>query len=297
MGERRNRPDAWLDTATAGIRFGPDRAAVRGELEAHLEDKAADLQRIFPELTAEEARVRALEQMGDAAEIGRELAKIHRPWLGWLWRASRWAVFLAAAAAVLQWGAWTAEQVQDWWAARGSSEKAAVWYLRGEDPASPGGPLEPEEGEVPDVRREPVLVTRPGVRVRAGDYMLEVDRLALWQSRAEGADRAYRSLYFTLTAWGPPWQQLFYKVPWRIAGEDNLGNHYYSTYETHELRVERDWDSPSFLANILEGGAFSVTFLMEVFDVPEGAEWIRLVYDWEGTQWELTLPLTEEGEP
>lgn len=97
MGERRNRPDAWLDTATAGVRFGPDRAAVRGELEAHLEDKAADLQRIFPELTAEEARVRALEQMGDAAEIGRELAKIHRPWLGWLWRASKWT----AAALVL----------------------------------------------------------------------------------------------------------------------------------------------------------------------------------------------------
>ena len=97
MGERRNGPDAWLDTATAGVRFGPDRAAVRGELEAHLEDKAADLQRIFPELTAEEARVRALEQMGDAAEIGRELAKIHRPWLGWLWRASKWT----AAALVL----------------------------------------------------------------------------------------------------------------------------------------------------------------------------------------------------
>ena len=95
MGERRNGPDAWLDTATAGVRFGPDRAAVRGELEAHLEDKAADLRRIFPELTAEEARVRALEQMGDAAEIGRELAKIHRPWLGWLWRASKWIAVLS----------------------------------------------------------------------------------------------------------------------------------------------------------------------------------------------------------
>ena len=146
MDNLRQRRERWLDTAVGGIRFKPDRKAVRAELGAHLEDKAADLQRIFPELTAEEARGRALEQMGDAAEIGRELAKIHRPWLGWLWRASRWAVFLAAAAAVLKWGAWTAEQVQDWWAARGSSEKAAVWYLRGEDPASPGGPLEPEEG-------------------------------------------------------------------------------------------------------------------------------------------------------
>ena len=45
----------WLDTAVAGIRFGPDRAAVRAELEAHLEDRAADLLRLFPELTPEEA--------------------------------------------------------------------------------------------------------------------------------------------------------------------------------------------------------------------------------------------------
>ena len=87
MGERRNGPDAWLDTATAGVRFGPDRAAVRGELEAHLEDKAADLQRIFPELTAEEARVRALEQMGDAAEIGSggPASGLPRRWCWFLW--------------------------------------------------------------------------------------------------------------------------------------------------------------------------------------------------------------------
>ena len=39
----------WLDAATRGIRFGPDRRAVRAELEAHLEDKALDLQRIFPD--------------------------------------------------------------------------------------------------------------------------------------------------------------------------------------------------------------------------------------------------------
>ena len=41
----------WLDTATRGIRFKPDRAAVRAELAAHLEDKRADLQRIFPDLS------------------------------------------------------------------------------------------------------------------------------------------------------------------------------------------------------------------------------------------------------
>lgn len=96
MEDRRNW-DGWLDEATGGIRFGPDRRAVRAELEAHLEDKTADLARIFPDMPPEEARDQALEGMGDPAEIGKELAKLHRPWLGYLWQASRWAAWLLAA--------------------------------------------------------------------------------------------------------------------------------------------------------------------------------------------------------
>ena len=48
---------AWLDTAVRGIRFGPDRRAVRSELAGHLEDKAADLRRIFPDLTDDTYRM------------------------------------------------------------------------------------------------------------------------------------------------------------------------------------------------------------------------------------------------
>ena len=69
----------WLDRATAAIRFGPDRKEVRAELEAHLEDKALDFQRIFPGLTEAEARERAVSEMGDPMEIGKELAKVHKP--------------------------------------------------------------------------------------------------------------------------------------------------------------------------------------------------------------------------
>ena len=98
MEGNRHRLDQWLDTAVGGIRFGPDRKAVRAELAAHLEDKTADFRRIFPDMTAEEAESRAVGEMGDAAEIGRELARLHRPWLGYLWTASR---VLAVPAVVL----------------------------------------------------------------------------------------------------------------------------------------------------------------------------------------------------
>lgn len=78
----------WLDRAAAGIRSRPDREAVRAELEAHLGDKTADLVRIFPDLERQEAERQAVEQMGDAEEIGKELARLHRPWPRYLWQAS-----------------------------------------------------------------------------------------------------------------------------------------------------------------------------------------------------------------
>ena len=71
----------WLDTAVSGIRFGLDRKEVRAELEGHIEDKMADLRRVFPDIPPDEARDRALSSMGNPEELKEELARVHRPWL------------------------------------------------------------------------------------------------------------------------------------------------------------------------------------------------------------------------
>lgn len=93
--------ECWLDRAVSGIRFKPDRLAVRAELYAHLEDRTLDLLRIFPDMDPDEARDRALSTMGDAEELKKKLGKIHRPWLGWLWTASRIALGILAALALV----------------------------------------------------------------------------------------------------------------------------------------------------------------------------------------------------
>ena len=98
--QKKSPAGAWLDIAANRIRFKPDRKAVRAELSAHLEDKALDLQRIYPDLTEEEAQQRAAAEMGDPEEVGRELAKIHKPWLGYAWIASRVLLDLSIGAAV-----------------------------------------------------------------------------------------------------------------------------------------------------------------------------------------------------
>lgn len=84
----------WLNTATAKIRFAPDRKAVQQELSDHI----ADLQERYIEkgMDEESAESAALQAMGDPEAIAADLGCIHRPWLGYLWWTSK-ALLIAAA--------------------------------------------------------------------------------------------------------------------------------------------------------------------------------------------------------
>ena len=90
-----DRVEEWLTAAVSQIRFYCDKHEVREELAAHLEDKVLDLMDTHPDMTREKAEEMALARMGDPEEIGRELAEIHKPWVGYLWAFSVWAVFFA----------------------------------------------------------------------------------------------------------------------------------------------------------------------------------------------------------
>lgn len=49
-------------------------------------------------------RQRALGAMGDAEEVGRGMDKAHKPWLGWLWLASKILVVVCLAVTFLYGG-------------------------------------------------------------------------------------------------------------------------------------------------------------------------------------------------
>lgn len=88
----------WCRQVTDQVRFKPDRAAIEQELTAHYEDHVRDLVRL--DYTPELARQRALAAMGDPKTIGKALDRVHKPWLGWLWRLSRWLMAVLAVTAV-----------------------------------------------------------------------------------------------------------------------------------------------------------------------------------------------------
>lgn len=92
--------DVWLTTAVSGIKFPYDREEVRQELADHFEDKTYDLMRIFPDISSERAEEMALERMGDAEEMKEELARIHKPFAGYLWAVSIWLLMLAVMALI-----------------------------------------------------------------------------------------------------------------------------------------------------------------------------------------------------
>lgn len=273
--KQKNELERWAARAAEGIIFRPDQREVERELLAHLEDKAADLARIFPDMEREEAEKRAVEQMGDPKEIGRELARLHRPWLGWLWRLSQialaWAVFwsLREAAPDLLRGnqSWFQEQVY---------LSARDCYLAGVDPYGPEGAL---AGETPEAaERELLALPEPETeKLRVGRYRFWVEDAALWSLDGE------RWLFCALEVDQLPWEKLYLDPMAYVTGEDSLGSRYPS------MAAERE--NSLGVTGGAEWSQFHKSLIFSVPGVPEGAEWVRLSYDRGGVAWSVTVPL------
>lgn len=102
----------WRDAVLRYVRFTPDHGAIAKELFAHYEDSVQDFERIGYD--EELARTRALAAMGDAVEVGKGLDRAHKPWLGWLFEATKW--MMTALALIL-----AVTLVKDWMVRE-------VWY-------------------------------------------------------------------------------------------------------------------------------------------------------------------------
>lgn len=279
----------WLDTATRGIRFRPDRAAVRAELAAHLEDKQADLHRIFPDIPPEEAEQRALAAMGDPEELGRELAKIHRPWLGYLWRLSQVLCALMVLAAL--WGAASGTNPPELWVQTNRS-----WL--GEQP-------EDQQGELERIVFGSELQSRPlpgQETVEYGGYTFTVEEGTVWQPLGElPEDRLVpyeQAVLLTLRVeWSRPDQPLAANFSGELWAEDDRGNGYlsYQDYYHGEDDMPR-WGEPQLLhCGVLARTPLSCTYEVVLPVLSEETGQVTLRYTYGGA--DLSIPVVLEGEP
>ncbi len=90
--------DDFLDMTVKHVKFSFDRGDIRKELSEHMEDMYEDM--LSEGVSEDEARHRAVEYMGDAEEIGKELNKEHKPWIGWLWIATRFVAVMLFVAVI-----------------------------------------------------------------------------------------------------------------------------------------------------------------------------------------------------
>lgn len=292
--------EQWLDPAVRGIRFKPDRMKVAGELREHIEDKMLDLQRIFPDMTREEVRQRALDQMGDPEAIGEELARIHKPWWGRIWAVTRWVARICLAYLLLV--AWLElplpfreGSLRDWYEHNfGQSEWDYVeeCYLTGRDPYDETSPWYDPEREQTDVVRTPLYVSDGDHTARAGRYSFKVDRYALWSFTGGETPEEEWWLFAELKVTGPPGEPFAHTAATRISAKDSLGNYYYSSYETYDLGIKEN-DEPYVMVNQGDTGLFTRTFQVECPAFPSGAEWLRLDFDRGNGSWSITIPLKE----
>lgn len=290
MIEKRTVED-WLDTAVSGIRFGPDRKAVRAELEGHMEDKMAGLRRVFPDIPEDEARDRALAGMGDAWALKKELAKVHRPWLGYLWRASQALAAVTLALVLFLYGGRAAENYHppQTDGQPPYSDYVEKCYQSGIDPFRADGPYPAKGG---DVIRTPLAALRPEGSAQAGGYRFRVKQAGLFRFQDNPEDLGKWWLFCQLRAMGPPWAPVSQNALWHLRAVDSSGREYASSYEVYDLRQEH---VGYVMTNLCSGSWPEARIDLTIFDIPPGTEWIRLEYDRLGVQWSLTIPLTAEG--
>lgn len=242
----------WLDTATAKIRFRPDRKAVRRELEAHLEDllDASGLE--------EDAALRA---MGDPAEIAEELGRIHRPWLGYLWRLSQLALAGAGAVYCLL---------------------LIVVCLTGRSYLLPGRDWSEYRHWMGSkaVRCESILEQREissDAVVRTGGYTIRVDDAVL-RKEDDGPEIRwilYIDLNITSSHWGEPLD------PWFAVSGGRA--------DAGPIKTVSPW-----IGYASWGFWQKCVFVIE--DFPEDAEWVELDFGHGRLRRTLHIGLTEEAE-
>lgn len=245
-----NRLD-WLDTATGKIVFRPDREAVRKELEAHFEDlrEARGLD--------EEAAAAA---MGDPAALAEELGRIHRPWLGYLWRVSQVVLAGTAAAYCLL---------------------LASLLLSGRTHLLPGGSLYDYQHWVGSkaVRCQSILEERefpPGASIETGGYTICVDRAILRKEDywSEVRWNLYIDLDIALSRWEEPLDYRSALFGGRV--------------DTGPVKTDSMWN-----ASVNWGFWQKCVLVLENF--PEGAQWVELDFGHGELARTLHIDLAEEA--
>lgn len=263
--------EQWCDTAVSYIRFPPDRTPVRQELLEHMQDKYDDY--VGQGMPPADAERRVIKEMGSDRETGLLLRRIHKPYLGWVWRATQWVFVIALILAVYNGVQWARDlHLSDGPPLLGARD----WYET--------TTYEHDRGS-----GERVLYLEPNCSDSSDGYTFTVTKVAYWEGTYtdENGTQDTNSFYFLLEVTNPRLWAGYTEAPRWFHAVDSLGNYYYAYYEG-----DRSTEG-TVVGNGGRTGLFSYTWDMWIDNyVSRNADWLELRYDKEGRNVALRIDLT-----
>ena len=179
----------WCRETIEQIRFKPDRDRVWNELMAHIEDRVEDMK--SRGYTEEEAEVRAVTAMGDPVAVGKQLDAVHKPWLGWLWVASKVLVIVMMIVSVI-----VVTRLEEIPNSRDEyGEELYNGLVTAYDLLRPGL-TEVTEDVIPSYFTRLSYVEPENCIDRSDGYTFRVDRAAIWHWEAEMVGELREQTYF-----------------------------------------------------------------------------------------------------
>lgn len=243
------------------------------ELLEHMEDHFDAL--VQEGLTAQEAERQTLAAMGDADETGAALAKVHKPYLGWLYVAAKWLVALSAVLLLM------------------------VSCSTGMDFSGYGFP-EPFQGlatESDETHRREITYLYPNCTDKCNGYTFSLPvvthRRDTWVEKQENMPQTYEAVYFVLEAAHPlPWAGSPDGLRESIYAVDSEGN----LYPNRCQKVSHsDYEEREVCGNPVGRTLLRYRFEMWISTLDPDAEWVELRYDRMGCSFALRIDLTEGG--
>lgn len=240
----------WCQKATEQIRYKPDRKAVAAELMAHMED-AYEAQ-LADGYTPAEATQKTLEAMGSAEEIAPQLAKLHKPWLGYAYSLVKVCAILVLTFSLFLCAANGVSFVHNWLSAKNFDSLPANY-----------GALD--------------FYAHPGVHDSTDGLYFEVVEAGYSKSKNE--------FYFQLDVIHLPIMR-HTSVTTLIWAIDSNGNYYPCRAEAQYQ------DIPKVTYGGLSSTGLITHNLMLILDFDCSAQWVELHYDRDGRDLVLRIDLT-----
>ena len=251
--------DRWCDRATTLIKYKPDRKYAYYELYSHMIDKYEDL--VASGMDQSEAAAKVVKSMGDAGQIAEELARVHRPFWGYVLTCSK--VLLAACLVVFI--------------------VNAVSYFK--DPTVSYS----QEEFIQDYISEGDTVIYPECSDSSDGYTFTVPiaRISPWDQPVDGQDSSF---YFLVKSVNPlPW--MGHPDVFSFHAVDNLGNYYAPTYLS---RINYPDSIMHLYGGLVGDNVFAKYYVFGLNGFDSDASWVELRYDSFGRDIRLCIDLTEE---